>query len=182
MAKDESTDILMMFMQNSGKPLPASSQTKISSKAANDPNSLVYDFEAGCYFEIDNIDLDVSAPSSDDQTVGKSRQGVQIRDITITRQIDRASMVLMQACIDAQDFAGASIVKRRAVGGGSESGHAYLRIDFDGVLIIKVDWSDEHVVKETITFITRGVTVQYRPQKPDGSLDTVAQAAWTMAS
>ncbi len=180
MAEDKSSDVLMMFTLK-GKPVPASCQTQFTAAALKDPNSLLYGFKEGCFFEIEDIDLDVSGPSSDEQTTGKSRQGVQLSDISVTRQIDKASMVLMQSLIDAQDFDSASIVKRRAVGGSAESGQPYLRFDFNGVLITKINWADQHVVKETCTFITRGVQVLYRPQNADGSLGVAAQAEWKMS-
>lgn len=179
MAEDKSTDVLMMFVRK-GNPIPASCRTLFTPGARADADTLLDGFKPGCFFEIQDIDLDIKGPSAKEHRSGRTRQGVQLNEISVTRQIDTASMVLMQSCIDAQDFDSASIIKRRAVGGSLESGQPYLRLDFDGVLITGIDWTDEHVVKETCTFITRGVQVRYRPQSASGALGGVSQAKWSM--
>jgi type VI protein secretion system component Hcp len=174
MAVDHSTDVLMMMVLD-GQPLKASCQTQFDPLSVEDPNSLVYDFKPGCFFEIQDIDLELTAPTPDAHAGDTSKGGVQLNEISVTRQIDIASMALMRACIGTQGFDSASIVKRRAGGGSAESGQAYLRVDFNGVLITKIDWSDEHVVKEKITFITRGLQMLYRAQLADGTLSTKTQ-------
>jgi type VI protein secretion system component Hcp len=189
MAQDKSTDVLMMMVLN-GEPIPASCQTLFNLGSIAQADSLIKDFQPGCYFEVQDIDLELSAPAPNQQGGGGSgggggggssgasnAAGVQLNEVTITRQIDIASMVLMNCCIGTQGFDSATIIKRRAAGGLVEAGQAYLRIDFDGVLITKIDWTDQHIVQEKITFITRGLQVVYRPQMADGSLGQKTQQA-----
>ena len=189
--QDQSSDVLMMMILN-GKPVPASCQTIFASDSVDQDDSLIDDFVPGCFFEIQDVDIELTSPSPEKQVAGAAGHtaaapgaagggaaagGVQLNEISITRQIDIASMVLMKCCIGTQGFDSASIVKRRAAGGSMEAGQAYLRFDFDGVLITKIDWTDQHVVQEKITFITRGLEVMYRPQMADGTLGQKTQQA-----
>ena len=179
MADDKSTDVLMMMVLN-GVPVQASCTTEFADDAYDSDDELLDGFIPGGFFEVQDIDLDLTAPSPTKQAAGQSKAGVQLGDVTITRLIDQASMRLMQACINAEGFDSAAIIKRRATGGSLESGEAYMRIDFTGVLITKIDWTDQHIVQEKCTFITRQVQVRYRPQAPSGLLGPVSSATWIL--
>ncbi len=179
MADDKSTDVLM-FMVIDGFPVPASCTTQFTADAYDSDDELLDGFVPGGFFEVHDIDLDLTAPSPNKQAAGQSKAGVQLGDVTITRLIDKASMRLMQACINAEGFDSAAIIKRRATGGSLESGEAYMRIDFTGVLITKIDWTDQHIVQEKCTFITRQVQVRYRPQSASGILGPVSSASWVL--
>ena len=48
------------------------------------------------------------------------------------------------------------------------------------MLLINIDWSEDDEVKEDVEFIARSVTINYRPQLPDGSLGASIQAFWSM--
>jgi type VI protein secretion system component Hcp len=104
---------------------------------------------------------------------------VNVNPITFTRPIDRSSPVLLQHCIKCTSFDSASLVKRKSAGSAA-AGEPYLRMDFVGVLITQVDWSNDDPVKETCTFISRSITVRYRPQLPDGSLGIIRPGFWSM--
>ncbi len=105
---------------------------------------------------------------------------LDIQPITFTRSADMSSKVLIQSCMDCTSFDSASIIKRKPVG-TAVAGEIYLRIDFTGVLVIKVEWADEDdYVKESVSFIARGITVSYRPQTTYGSLGPVVTGFWSM--
>ena len=104
---------------------------------------------------------------------------LDVQPISFTRPIDFVSPLLIQSCIDSKSWESLTIVKRKPSGGKS-AGEVYLRMDFTGVLIIKVDWSDDDVVKETCRFIARGITVSYRPQLAHGRLGPITQGFWSM--
>ena len=70
-------------------------------------------------------------------------------------------------------------MKRKAAGGAS-AGEVYLRLDFVGVLITQVGWSNDDPVKETCQFIARAITVNYRPQLSDGTLGDTRHGFWSM--
>jgi type VI protein secretion system component Hcp len=108
---------------------------------------------------------------------GTNRKGfpVDLAPVTFTRIIDKTSTTLIQACIDSVSFDKISLIKRKSSGienisGEVGSGDVFLRVDFIGCLIIKVDWDNDDKVSETIDFICRTVSIHYRPQLPDGTL------------
>jgi type VI protein secretion system component Hcp len=108
---------------------------------------------------------------------GTNRKGfpVDLAPVSFTRVIDKTSTVLIQSCIDSVSFDSISMIKRKSTGisdvsGDVPSGEVFLRVDFIGCLIIKVDWDNDDKVTETIDFICRTVSIHYRPQLPDGTL------------
>jgi hypothetical protein len=82
-------------------------------------------------------------------------------------------------CIDRISYDSATLIKRKAAG-GALSGEVFLRLDFTKVLMIGIDWDQDEPIKEKCKFISRAVTLHYRPQLPDGSLGAPKQAFWTM--
>jgi len=179
MAKDASTDVLMMFTpRDSGMAIETDCQTDVTEK-----NPLLQGFVGAGgsayanFFEIDDIDISVDL-KPENAYVEPKTWGLDLGDVSVDRAIDRASPLLMHAALTATPFAGATIVKRRA-GGDTRSGKAYLRIDYTDVLITKISWSDGDLVKEKLTFIYRGVKVQYRMQDPSGRLLDTRHGAYT---
>jgi len=99
---------------------------------------------------------------------------VQMDEVGITRQLDRASPLLFQKCFLTQSFVSATVVMRKAgdLLYGPKNNIAsmpFLRIDFTPVLITSINWDVAEVVKEKLKFVCRDVKVQYRPQNNDGS-------------
>lgn len=93
-----------------------------------------------------------------------------------SRRMDVASIELFDACCNSRTLQKAAVVKRKS-GTGQR---AYLRIDFENILIISLNWEvDEDGIKEKAKFICRGATVQYRPQLATGELGPAVPAKWT---
>jgi len=91
------------------------------------------------------------------------------QDLSFTHKIDKASPVLMQACATGVHLKEATITHRKSGKGQQE----YLVIKMNDVIVTGVthggtgsDGSSENV---SIAFAK--VNVEYKPQKPDGSLD-----------
>jgi type VI protein secretion system component Hcp len=103
---------------------------------------------------------------------------VDMDPFEITRSIDKTSANLWSNCIKRISYDSATLIKRKAAG-GKASGEAFLRIDFTKVLVIDVDWDQDEPIKEKLKFISRAVTINYRPQLPDGSLGASVPAFWT---
>jgi type VI protein secretion system component Hcp len=110
---------------------------------------------------------------------GSAGYPISVQPITFTRGIDRTSTVFLHHCIKSESFDSASLVKRKA-SGGNISGEPYLRLDFSSVLITNVSWSNDEPVQETVQFISRAITVRYRPQLPDGTLGAIIQKFYPM--
>jgi hypothetical protein len=205
---NETGDLLMMFVLN-GNPIPAEGLTDLMS-ASTIPNPLLQGFVAEKCFEIDSFSFKSGTAGDDPSTThppanptdpnnktetkpprnlrggyqawrsGKNHAyPVDLKPITFTRSIESSSAILVQSCIDCVPFDSATLVKRKPAGGVS-AGEAYLRLDFTGVLVTGVDWRNGDDVKETCTFICRGVTIGYRPQLPNGSLGAVISSFWSM--
>jgi type VI protein secretion system component Hcp len=105
---------------------------------------------------------------------------LDIQPITFQRSADMTSKDLIQSCMDCTTFDSATIIKRKPVG-SDVAGEVYLRIDFSGVLITKVDWADEdEYVKEVVSFIARGITMSYRPQISSGGLGPIVSGFWSL--
>lgn len=126
-----------------------------------------------------------------------SRQGgyeVDFEPFSFTKRLDKVSPVLFQMSCNRDAFASVTLVKRKLIGATNSarsgataslvSSQAYLRFDFADVLMIGLDWDadDEEEMQERGKFIARGVTVQYRPQLPDGTLGDIIPGEWQRAS
>jgi type VI protein secretion system component Hcp len=194
MAEGDATDLIMKFVLN-GSPIAGESTTKLV-QAGGLSNPLLAGFKLNRMFEIDSFALKsgVVDDSDSQQTAdsiaapggfqawraGKSHQyPVDLQPVSFIRSIDMSSTQLIQSCIDRVVFDSATLIKRKAAGGPA-AGEVFLRIDFHGVLVVGVQWSDDTEVKETCQFICRGTTISYRPQLPDGSLGGTIARFWSM--
>jgi type VI protein secretion system component Hcp len=105
-----------------------------------------------------------------------------IQDYTFTRQLDLASPIFFEACLNSRYFTRAVLIKRRGIGepggGGQWMQEAVLRLEFAYVLITALDWDDGDLVSEKCTFSFRKVTMKYRTLGLDGTLGKVQSANW----
>jgi type VI secretion system secreted protein Hcp len=90
-------------------------------------------------------------------------------DFNFTHHIDKASPNLMAACATGEHIKDATITARKAGKGQQE----YLIIKMNDILITSVQpsLSDGQLGAESVSLKPAQVDVEYRPQKPDGSLD-----------
>ena len=89
-------------------------------------------------------------------------------DLSFTHNIDKASPVLMKGCATGQHLKEATITHRKA----GKGNHEYLIIKMNDVLITAVsDGDSQGSHLETVSLTFAKVDLEYRPQKPDGSLD-----------
>ena len=207
MAEANSTDLLMKFMRSPGSHIVGESTTDISTLGKNNP--LLMDFKPGFMFEISRFTFkagtspnEATTPQANNQQQqGKNKASaasiaqsggykswrsgksttypVDLQPVSITRPIDISSPILMQDCIDCISYDSATLIKRKSAGTDS-AGEVFLRVDFVGVLIIGIDWSNDDEVEEDCQFICRSVTISYRPQLPDGRLGATKSGFWSM--
>jgi type VI secretion system secreted protein Hcp len=90
-------------------------------------------------------------------------------DITITHLMDKASPVLMQACATGVHLKEATITHRKAGKGQQE----YLIIKMNDVIVTGVSHggTGDGGSSENVSIAFAKVDMEYKPQKPDGSLD-----------
>ncbi len=90
-------------------------------------------------------------------------------DFNFTHHVDKASPLLMKACATGTHIPDATITVRKAGKGAQE----YLVIKTSDVLItsVAISVSDEPATAESVTLQFAKVDLEYRAQKPDGSLE-----------
>jgi type VI secretion system secreted protein Hcp len=99
---------------------------------------------------------------------GAAQGRASFRDLSFTHKIDKASPVLMQACATGVHLKEGTITHRKAGKGHQD----YLVIKMNDVIITALTDSDtESESAETVSLAFAKVNVEYKPQKPDGSLD-----------
>lgn len=108
---------------------------------------------------------------------------IDMQEISISRQLDKASPIFLASCLNLTPFNKAVIVKRKVVGGSAGQSVSvnlmgFLRMEFTSPLITSVEWEDSEIVKEKIKFVCRGFSVIYKPQKHDGTLGEQISMSW----
>ena len=91
-------------------------------------------------------------------------------DFNFTHHVDRASPALMRACATGEHLKDATIIVRKAGKGQQE----YLVIKMTDVLVTSVSLSvsaEGDATVESVALAFAKVDLEYKPQKPDGSLD-----------
>ncbi|MFC7486707.1 Hcp family type VI secretion system effector [Knoellia sp. CPCC 206453] len=92
-------------------------------------------------------------------------------DFTFTHRVDMASPLLMKACATGEHLRDATITVRKA--GGIQQ--VYLIVTMTDLLVTDVSMSvigEGDVTTESVVLTFAKVDLEYKPQKPDGSLDT----------
>src|SRR5262245_59324985 len=90
-------------------------------------------------------------------------------DLSIVHNIDKASPSLLSACATGAHLKEATITHRKAGKGQQE----YLIIKMNDVIVTGVALADSSGAagSETVSMAFAKVDLEYKPQKPDGSLD-----------
>ena len=90
-------------------------------------------------------------------------------DLSIVHNVDKASPVLLKACATGTHIKEATITHRKAGKGQQE----YLIVKLNDVIITGVTHggSAGQAISENVTLAFAKVDLEYKPQKPDGSLD-----------
>src|SRR6478735_8248921 len=91
-------------------------------------------------------------------------------DFTFVHHVDRSSPLLMKACAGGQHIRDATVTVRRAGKGQQE----FLVVTMTDVLVTSVSTSvsgEGAATVESVVLAFAKVDLEYKPQKPDGSLD-----------
>lgn len=91
------------------------------------------------------------------------------QDLSIVHTIDKASPMLLKACATGTHVKEVTITHRKA--GGTQ--HEYLIVKLNEVIITGVTHGGTtgQPTSETVSLTFAKIALEYRPQKPDGSLD-----------
>ncbi len=110
----------------------------------------------------------LSNPATAAAGTGAGAGRATFSDLSFTHKIDKASPVLMQACATGVHMKEATITHRKAGKGQQE----FLIIKMNDVIVTSVSHEDRaEGNSESITLAFAKVDLEYKPQKPDGSLD-----------
>ncbi len=119
--------------------------------------------------EVLSFSWGVANPGSAVTGSGAGAGKASFQDLSIVHRIDKASPLLMQACATGTHFKDATITHRKAGKGQQE----YLIVTMNDVLVTSVTHSGTsgEPSSESVSLVFAKVDLEYRPQKPDGSLD-----------
>jgi type VI secretion system secreted protein Hcp len=99
--------------------------------------------------------------------IGKASFG----DLTFTHHVDKASPVLLKACATAEHLKEAILTLRKA----GKTPQEFLTVKMNDVIVTSVTESgsggDSTGQMSTVSLQFAKVNIEYKPQKPDGSLD-----------
>lgn len=102
---------------------------------------------------------------------------VQMQDLVFTTQVSKASPTLMLACASGKHFKDAVLTARKA---GKEQ-QEFLTLSLSDVLVSTYQTGGaegEVVPSESVSLNFSKIQVEYKPQKPDGSLGQSIKAGW----
>ena len=119
--------------------------------------------------EVLSISWGVSNAGSMAHGSGGGEGKATFHDLSFTHNVDKGSPVLMQACATGTHLKEATITHRKAGKGQQE----YLIVKMNDVIITSVTngGSGGENVSENVSLAFAKVAIEYKPQKPDGSLD-----------
>lgn len=112
----------------------------------------------------------VSQSGSAGHAGGGGAGKASFEELTLTHHIDKASPLLMKACATGTRIKDATITVRKAGKGQQE----YLIITMTDLLVATVSTSvsaEGGAALESVGLAFTKVDLEYKPQKPDGSLD-----------
>jgi type VI secretion system secreted protein Hcp len=109
----------------------------------------------------------VTAPVVTGGGAGSSAGRPHFGDLSFTHKIDKASPVLLQACATGVHIKEATITHRKA----GKGQHEFLIVKMNDVLVTSVTLADdESGSPENVSLTFSKMHLEYKPQKPDGSL------------
>jgi type VI secretion system secreted protein Hcp len=99
-----------------------------------------------------------------------------VHNLTFTHHLDKASPLLMRTCATGEHVKDATVTVRRAGRGAQD----YLVIKLADVLVVdvSVNAGDTGDTLESVALAFGQIDLEYKPQKPDGSLDAAVRFAF----
>lgn len=110
---------------------------------------------------------------------GSGAGKVSMQDFHFTMRVNKATPTLLLACATGQPFASAELVCRKA-GGAQEE---YLKYTFSDVLVSSYQTggaAGDTIPTESISLNYAKMEVEYKPQKPDGTLDSPVKVGYDL--
>lgn len=102
---------------------------------------------------------------------------VDMHDLAVVMPVSRASPPLFLACASGQHIKSAVLTGRKA----GKDQQEFLKYTFTDLLVSSYETGASHdaaTVTDQVAFNFGRIEVEYRPQKPDGTLDAAVKAGW----
>ncbi len=128
-----------------------------------------------CAFEIKDWSFGVENPTTIGSATGGAGSGkAKFNEFTITKTADSASPVFFKNLATGVHYNTVKLTMRKAGGDPHTAGQPFLTYTFGTVFTTKIDWSGpgDEGPEEKITFVYGTLTVEYKTQKPDGTIGT----------
>ena len=106
---------------------------------------------------------------------------VNVQDISLTKWVDKSSPVLMKMCCNGKHYPEALLTVRKA----GEKPLEYVKLKMEDVIVSSISTGGsggEDRLTENVTLNFAKVSVDYTPQKPDGSGDAPIKMGWDVAA
>lgn len=107
---------------------------------------------------------------------------VEVRDLTVTKFVDRSSPNLMRSCCSGKHFKEALLTVRKA---GGKSPVEYYKVKMQEVIVTNIESGgsgEQDRLTETVSLNFARMNVDYTPQKEDGSADAAVPFGWDIAA
>ena len=150
---------------------PGNASIKVEGESTDKWGKTKKAFEINSYgFGVENV----ATIGSKSGGAGAGKANFEVFEIS--KNIDSASPVLFQCCVQGVHFGTVGLALRKS-GGGSDSAEPYLIYEFKLVFLNSVKWSGsgDDPPEESISFAYGAMTIKYHPHKPDGTMDTTAE-------
>ena len=129
------------------------------------------------WIDIYSYSLGASNPSSVSTGQGSGAGKVSISSISIQKVVDKASPILFLKCCTGKHFTKAKLVVREA----GDKPLEYMVMSFEQVYVDSVSWGGAAgggKPTESLSLSFAKMTIEYYPQKADGTLDSKVPAGW----
>jgi type VI secretion system secreted protein Hcp len=140
-------------------------------------------YQAKKAFEIASFSWGASNPVTvGSGTTGMSGGKVSISSFNVMKKTDNSSPTIFQACCQGTHYPQATVVLRKSGGKPVD----YIEYDFKEVMVESVQWSGSNggddSPTESVSFAFGEVTINYTPQKTDGTAGTKNSSKWSQVT
>ena len=163
-----STDITI-----TGSGLPCNTSAPTRAAAFSTVDGITGPNGSPCVFEIKDFSFGVENPTTIGSATGGAGAGkVKFNEFTIKKTVDSASPLFFKNLATGVHYKTVTLEMRKAGGNPESSGQVFLKFTFGTVFTTKIDWSGpgDEGPEEQITFVYGKLSVEYKPQNPDGTL------------
>jgi type VI secretion system secreted protein Hcp len=129
--------------------------------------------------QLDSYSFSVTQSVAYDHSGGGLAAGKSaLHDLKIIKRTDKATAKLFAYCASGQHVPKATLIARRA----GKDQQEYLKIVFTDLLVSKVDIAahakESHIPMDDVSFNYSKIEIEYKEQKPDGSLGGSVKAGY----